>query len=111
MVNLKFYNSLAEVPKHGQSIAYISLKQGCFDSEEITLKETIVEYIWVQVNPVDGIPTGVSHTYDSKQPDPYDDADHFRKRIFLGIEEPIEYLWIPTSELFNQFNNIFPDDI
>ncbi|MEH6452113.1 MAG: hypothetical protein V7782_03625 [Psychromonas sp.] len=106
MLNIKFYNSLEEVPRHGQSIVYISASS----SEQMTLKETIVEYMWIQVNPVDGVPTGVSHVYDFKQPEPYDDSDHFRKRIRLGVEEPVQYLWIPTDELYKQFKNIFPDD-
>jgi len=111
MVNLKFHSSLEKLPEHGQSIAYIELASGGFDSEDLLLKETTVEHMWEEIDPSDGYPTGTTVVYDPKNPEPYDDADHLRKRILLGETTPKKYLWLPTEELFNQFDAIFPDDI
>lgn len=98
-VNLTFYKVSERRPLHGQQVLFV--EEDHFN-KTYDLRMGTVDYVWQEIDPVSGRPTGTTIWYDPAEPPP----ENCRRLIYFDdFETNPDMLWARCDDIEDQ---LFP---
>lgn len=98
-VNFKFYRISERKPSHGESVIFLKERTNSFQP-----METVVEYVWDEIDPITNQLTGNGCCYS--EDDNVSDFINHRLMILLdGCYAQPDDLWCPIDEYWDSFDS------